>query len=196
MTSENHLGTLFVLSAPSGAGKTSLKDALMERFPRLLYSISATTRPPRKGEVDGEHYHFKSLSEFEEMIAQGGFVEYMKVHDNYYGTPKAPIQEALLHGHSIILDLDVYGKIHFDKAFPEAVGIFIKTPSIEELERRLRFRKSDSEETVQLRMKNAIQEIEFAESKGKYEYVLINDDFEVAFRELINIVSTNSNLRA
>jgi guanylate kinase len=180
-------GRLIVFSAPSGAGKSTLKDALMSRFPGLRYSVSATTRKPRPGEHEGEHYYFKSRSEFEEMIGRGELVEHMEVHGNHYGTPRAPILKALENGYSVILDLDVYGKANFDKAFPDALGILIVPPSLEELERRLVARRSDSPETIRVRLENAVNELEFAARNGKYEYRIVNDSFDRALEELTAI---------
>ncbi len=181
-------GKLIVFSAPSGAGKSSLKDALMKRFPKLRYSVSATTRPPRPGESEGDHYYFKTLAEFKEMIDRNELVEHMQVHGNFYGTPRAPILQALQQGFSIILDLDVYGKVNFDKAFPDALGILIAPPNLEELERRLIGRQSDSQETIRIRLQNANRELDFAYREGKYEYTVVNDDFNRALEELTGIL--------
>ena len=146
---------LFVMSAASGAGKTTLKDKVIGEFPDIVYSISATTRAPREGEVNGVHYFFKTKEEFEQMIKDDALVEYNLVHGNYYGTP-----------------------------YPEATGILILPPSEEELERRLRGRGTDSEEVIQTRLHNAKKEMEFAKTKGKYEYTIVNDDLERAADEL------------
>ncbi len=181
-------GKLFVFSAPSGAGKSTLKDALMKRFPSLRYSVSATTRKPRPGEYEGVHYFFKTPDEFRGMIDRHELVEHMQVHGNYYGTPRAPILIALEQGHSVILDLDVYGKVNFDQAFPDAIGILITPPNLEELERRLIARKSDDNETIRIRLQNASQELEFATRHGKYEYTVVNDSFDHALEELTRIL--------
>jgi guanylate kinase len=182
-------GKLIVFSAPSGAGKSTLKDALMARFPETLrYSVSATTRKPRPGELEAMHYFFKSQEEFRAMIDKQELVEHMQVHGNFYGTPRAPILKALEAGHSVILDLDVYGKVNFDKAFPDALGILIVPPSIEELERRLVARKSDDAETIRIRVQNASRELEFATRHGKYEYTVVNDNFHYALEELTRIL--------
>jgi guanylate kinase len=177
-------GKVFVFSAPSGAGKSTLKDALMKRFPSLRYSVSATTRRPRPGEQEGIHYFFKSSDEFRHLIEIQELVEHMQVHGNFYGTPRAPILKALEAGHSVILDLDVYGKSRFDEAFPNAIGILITPPNIEELERRLVMRKSDDNDSIRIRLQNATQELEFANRMGKYEYKVVNDVFERALEEL------------
>jgi guanylate kinase len=197
MTDTKALGPtarLFVLSAPSGAGKTSLKDNLIKAFPQLQYSISATTRSPRKREVDGDHYFFKTKAEFENMIQDGDLVEFNQVHGNYYGTPKASIESFLARGLSVILDLDVYGKINFDRVYPDAVGILILPPGMGELEARLRGRNTDSDEVIALRLKNASEEIAFAQDKGKYEYKVINDKFNDTLEALKKIVITETHL--
>ena len=175
---------LFVMSAASGAGKTTLKDKVIGEFPDIVYSISATTRKPREGEVDGVHYFFKTKEEFEQMIKDDALVEYNLVHGNYYGTPKFFVEDMLKQGKRVLFDIDVFGKVNFDKVYPEATGILILPPSEEELERRLRGRGTDSEEVIQLRLANAKKEIEFAKTKGKYEYTIINDDLQKAADEL------------
>lgn len=185
-------GTLFVISAPSGVGKTTLKDLVLKDFPKIKYSISATTRMPRIGEKNGEHYFFKTEKEFREMILSDQLIEYMQVHGNYYGTPSHFIEREISSGVDIILDLDVYGKINFDKNYPQAKGIMILPPSIEEMERRLRSRGTDSEEVIQIRLKNAKSEIDFAHLQGKYEFKLINDDLHTCAQELELIIQENA----
>ena len=180
---------LFVMSAASGAGKTTLKDLVIKDFPDIKYSISATTRKPREGEIDGVHYFFKTKEEFEQMIKDDALVEYNLVHGNYYGTPKNFVEKTLAEGNRVLFDLDVFGKVNFDKVYPDATGIFILPPSDEELERRLRGRGTDSEEVIQLRLANAKKEIEFAKTKGKYEYTIVNDDLQKAADELRAILS-------
>lgn len=180
---------LFVMSAASGAGKTTLKDKVIQKFPDIRYSISATTRAPRVGEVDGEHYFFKTKEEFLKMIEDDALVEWNEVHGNFYGTPKSFVEETLAKGERVIFDIDVFGKVNFDKVYPDATGILILPPSSEELERRLRSRASDSEEVIKLRLENAEKEIDFAKNNGKYEYVIINDDLEKAAKELENILT-------
>ena len=180
---------LFVMSAASGAGKTTLKDKVIQKFPDIRYSISATTRDPRAGEVDGVHYFFKTKEEFLKMIEDDALVEWNEVHGNFYGTPKSFVEETLAKGERVIFDIDVFGKVNFDKVYPDATGILILPPSSEELERRLRSRASDSEEVIKLRLKNAEKEIDFAKNNGKYEHVIINDDLEKAAKELENILT-------
>ena len=175
---------LFVMSAASGAGKTTLKDLVIKDFPDIKYSISATTRKPREGEINGVHYFFKTKEEFEQLIKDNGLIEWNEVHGNYYGTPKSFVEKTLAEGNRVLFDLDVFGKINFDKVYPDATGIFIMPPSEEELERRLRGRGTDSEDVIQLRLANAKKEIEFAKTHGKYEYTIINDDLQKAADEL------------
>jgi len=177
------------MSAASGAGKTTLKDLVIKDFPDIKYSISATTRKPREGEIDGVHYFFKTKEEFEQMIKDDALVEYNLVHGNYYGTPKSFVEKTLAEGNRVLFDLDVFGKVNFDKVYPDATGIFILPPSEEELERRLRGRGTDSEDVIQLRLANAKKEIEFAKTKGKYEYTIVNDDLQKAADELRAILS-------
>jgi guanylate kinase len=181
-------GTPFVISAPSGGGKSSLIAKVMERFPNLVYSISATTRKPREGEKDGIHYYFKTPAEFEAMIANGELAEWNEVHGNRYGTPRGPVDALLSAGCDVILDLDVYGKKNFDAVYPDAVGVLIVPPNLEELERRLRGRGTDPEDVIQTRLQNAVEELEFGRNRGKYEHVVVNDAFERALEELARIV--------
>ena len=179
---------LFVMSAASGAGKTTLKDKVIGEFPDIVYSISATTRKPREGEVNGVHYFFKTKEEFEKLIKEDGLIEWNEVHGNYYGTPKFFVEDMLQQGKRVLFDLDVFGKVNFDKVYPDATGILILPPSEEELERRLRGRGTDSEEVLRLRLENAKKEMEFAKTKGKYEYIIVNDDLEKAANELRTIL--------
>jgi len=188
--------TIFVFSAASGAGKTTLMNKVMPNFPNIVYSVSATTRKPRAGEIDGEHYFFKTEEEFKEMIEKNELVEWNKVHNNYYGTPKFFIEQKLAEGVDVALDLDVFGKTNFDKVYPQAIGILILPPSIEELEKRLQLRKTETEETLKLRIKNAKKEIDFALAKGKYQHVIYNGDLEAAAAELKGIIEKYSSLKS
>ncbi|MDR1829505.1 MAG: guanylate kinase [Candidatus Fibromonas sp.] len=188
--------TIFVFSAASGAGKTTLMNRVMPNFPNIVYSVSATTRKPRAGEIDGKHYFFKTEEEFKEMIEKNELVEWNKVHNNYYGTPKFFIEQKLAEGVDVALDLDVFGKTNFDKVYPQAIGILILPPSIEELEKRLQLRKTETEETLKLRIKNAKKEIDFALAKGKYQHVIYNGDLETAAAELKGIIEKYSSLKS
>ncbi len=181
-------GRPIVISAPSGAGKSSLIGALLRRLPALQYSISATTRPPRPGEVEGVHYFFKTPEQFQAMQAAGALAEYNEVHGNFYGTPCVPLDAALRQGRSVVLDLDVYGKVNFDRVYPDALGILIVPPSFAELEHRLLARGTDAPQTIVLRLKNARAELEFARTHGKYEHTVVNDDFNRALMELQAVV--------
>lgn len=179
-------GRLFVISAPSGAGKTTLLKRVMANLPGLAFSISHTTRSPRLGEQDGIDYHFVSPTRFKEMIEQDLFLEYAKVHDNYYGTSIDAIDSQLKEGRDVILDIDVQGAgILREKGEPEATHIFIAPPSIEELEKRLRGRGTESEEIIKMRLDNAATEMKAAPA---YEYLLTNDDLEEAVQLLSAII--------
>ena len=185
---KNIKGKVFVFSAPSGAGKTTLLNYLKSAVPGLVYSISATTRKPRDGELNGIHYFFLSEQEFKERIDKNEFAEWAIVHGNYYGTPKSFIDETIARGFHIIMDIDVFGKKNFDKSYPNAIGILILPPNMEILEKRLRGRGSDDEETVRTRIKNAKTEIDFARTQGKYEFTVVNDDLERAKSETEQII--------
>ncbi len=189
MMSESHVGReglLVVLSAPSGAGKTSLCRAAVERLPRLTHSISYTTRPPRSGEVDGRDYFFVDPTVFEDMAAKGEFLEWAPVHGNFYGTSKRVVREIQEAGSDVILDVDAGGaqKLMARKDL-KAVFVFVVTPSFAELEKRLRGRASDPEEEIIRRLKQAREEIAQFE---KYDYLLINDEFEEALEDLLSIL--------
>ncbi|TDR81353.1 guanylate kinase [Paludibacterium purpuratum] len=178
-------GTIFIVVAPSGAGKTSLVAALLEAEPTVGLSVSYTTRKPREGEIDGKHYHFISHAEFESMISRGDFLEYAEVYGNYYGTSRGWIRSQLAEGHDILLEIDWQGARQVRQAFPEAVGIFIVPPSIEELERRLRGRATDTPEVIARRLASARQEVDMI---PEYDYMVVNEQFERARFDLISIV--------
>jgi guanylate kinase len=179
-------GKLFVVSAPSGAGKTTLLKRVMSALPGLVFSISHTTRQPRQGEQDGVDYHFVSQAQFLDMIDRELFLEYAEVHDNFYGTSKDAIGLQLEDGLDVVLDIDVQGAaILRKKGQPEAAHIFISPPDLSELERRLRGRGSESEESVKLRLINAATEIK---SAAEYEYLIINDNVDEAANLLSSII--------
>lgn len=180
-------GQLVVFSAPSGAGKSSLINSVMPLVPGLRYSVSATTRKPRVGEVDGVHYFFLDKTIFRAMIDAGEFAEWNEVHGNLYGTPRSFLDQATSRGEHVVLDLDVVGKRRFDLMYPDNIGILILPPSIDELERRLRGRGTDPEEVIQVRMRNALSELAEAES-GNFRHRLVNDDFQQARQELLDIL--------
>ena len=178
-------GLLFVLSAPSGAGKSTLIDRIRPLFPEMLYSISCTTRPSRRGERDGVHYYFLEEAQFRKMIADGKFLEWKEVHGHLYGTPAEPVAEALNSGRHMILDIDVEGAKEVFRKIPDAVGIFISAPSTETLEERLRLRGTDSEESIKTRMTNAMREMD---SAHYFRHRMVNDHLETAVLELASII--------
>jgi guanylate kinase len=178
-------GKLFVITAPSGAGKTSLIEAVMRDDPSLKISISYTTRAPRKGEKEGVDYHFIDEPTFRRMKAAGEFLESAEVHGNYYGTSKQVILDAVKRGEDLILEIDWQGAQQVRRLYPDCVGIFILPPSIEELERRMRARGQDAEAVIRRRVDNAREELLHA---GEFKYAIINKDFETARRELANII--------
>ena len=182
-----------VVSGASGAGKTTLCHNLIARDKRITFSVSATTRPARSTEKDGEDYFFVSSDEFERMKAAGELVEWAEVHDKFYGTPRAYVDERVAAGVSVLLDIDVQGGVQIMEAYPEAVSIFVVTPSMEILERRLRDRKSDSEESIKVRLRNAIGELEYMQ---KYTYIVVNDTVEAAVSKMAAIVSAERSKRA
>ena len=187
---KNGRGKILVFSAPSGAGKTTLLNYLRICIPELVYSISATTRTPRRGEEHGEHYFFMSEEEFKKNIDEGGFAEWQMVHGNYYGTPRSFIDKNIAAGRNVIMDVDVFGKTKFDKLYPDAVGILIVPPGMDVLEMRLRERNSDSEEVIQRRMTNAHIEMNYALCEGKYEHRIVNNDLEKAQTETLELVKS------
>jgi len=181
----NRKGRLFVITAPSGAGKTSLIEALLKADPSLTESISYTTRAPRPGEKDGVAYHFVDDARFLEMKARGEFLESAEVHGYRYGTSKKVITDALARGEDLILEIDWQGAQQVRAIYPDCVGIFILPPSIEELERRMRSRGQDADVVIRRRLDNARGEMEHA---GEFDYAIINKDFHTAQRKLAEII--------
>ena len=178
-------GKLFVISAPSGAGKSSLIDALLRDDPSVKLSISYTTRAPRPGEQNGREYHFVDDAAFLAMRSSGEFLESAEVHGYRYGTSKNVIREALERGQDLILEIDWQGARQVRSLYPDCVGIFILPPSFEELERRMRARGQDSEAVIRRRLENAREELTHAE---EFDYAIINKDFDTARRELAEII--------
>lgn len=179
-------GTLYIVSAPSGAGKTSLLKAVKRMMPALKVAISHTTRPPRLGEVEGEHYHFISWQEFEKMRDAGQFLEFALVFGNFYGTSKNSVNTLLAQGEQVILEIDWQGAQQVRRLYPDAVSVFILPPSIEELENRLRDRAQDSQDVIDARMAQAEDEMSHYD---EYQYLIINDDLHEAVRALAGIFS-------
>jgi guanylate kinase len=178
-------GNLFVVVAPSGAGKTSLVSALLGKEPNIKLSISYTTRAPRKGEVDGREYHFIDRATFEKMIARGDFLEYANVYGNYYGTSKRWIEKELAGDHDVLLEIDWQGAAQLRNLFPNLVGIFILPPSLAELRKRLESRGKDAPEAIERRMASAREEISHV---LEFEYIIVNERFEAALSDLISVV--------
>lgn len=178
-------GNIFIVAAPSGAGKSSLVNAVLAQDTGLQLSISHTTRRPRPGEADGREYHFVDLPTFERLHRDGRFLECAEVHGNRYGTSRDWLQQALDAGRDIMLEIDWQGARQVRKVFPGAIGIFVLPPSLAELERRLRSRGKDSEATIAERMVNARDEIGHS---GEFDYVIINKDFDEAKQDLSAII--------
>jgi guanylate kinase len=180
-------GLMFVLSSPSGAGKTTLTRLLLDRVPRMRLSISATTRPRRRSEVESVHYYFVDPKRFTAMRRAGELMEWAKVHGNYYGTPKAPVERALKAGTDMLFDIDWQGALQlYRKARPDVVSIFILPPSIDELRRRLARRAEDDAKTIRKRLANALEEIGHWK---EYDYVLVNKDLNRSYSDLRAIVA-------
>lgn len=184
-------GKLFVLSAPSGAGKSTIISRIRPIFPDMLYSISCTTRKPREGENDGVDYYFITRQKFKRMVEQGEFLEWKEVHGNLYGTPAGPVVAGLSHGQHMILDIDVQGAQEVFNRIPDAVGVFINAPSMEVLERRLRSRGTDSEDSIRTRLLNAAKEMAMS---GLFKYHIVNDELEKAVSSMVEIIRQESRL--
>lgn len=185
MASSPPRGRLFVIAAPSGAGKTSLVKALLERKPELHVSISYTTRKMRPTEEDGREYHFVSPADFQRLVDQGLLLEYAQVFDNHYGTGRRPVETELARGNNVVLEIDWQGARQVRKTLPECVSIFILPPSRLSLEDRLRNRRTDSEEVIARRLRDAVGDMSHW---NEFDYVVVNDHFEKAVSDLISIV--------
>ena len=182
---ETRKGRLYVVSAPSGAGKTTLCRALRDVYADIRYSVSHTTRKPRQGEKDGIDYHFTDKKEFFHMRDRGCWAEWAEVHGHYYGTLAKNLEQALSDGHDVLLDIDVQGAIQILERFPDTITIFIMAPSLEILKQRLLKRDTDDLQTIEKRMRNAEKEIA---GKSIYRHVIVNDDLTRAISEFIRIV--------
>jgi len=190
-----------VLSAPSGTGKTTLCDLLLQNYPEICYSVSCTTRKPRLNEEDGVDYHFLTVEAFKKLVAEGQFLEHALVHDNYYGTLKAPVYDVLREGHCMLLDIDVAGSEQirdYVASLPSGdplkegfIDIFINPPSMEELLAQLEHRATDSQAVIEKRIRNARQELTRA---NEYMYQVTNDDLDTAFRRLCDIINVKAEL--
>ena len=178
-------GTIVVISGPSGAGKTTLVKRILTGDPELGWSVSVTTRPPRRGEVDGRDYWFLSREEFERRITADDLAEWTESFGDLYGTPAAPLRDALDAGRVYILDIDVQGARQIKRKFPEAVLIFIRSPDIDTLVERLRKRRSETDEQFKIRLERARTELDCAD---EYDHVMVNDDLETAVTELRDLI--------
>lgn len=181
-------GNVFMVVAPSGAGKSSLVNALLARDPTLSLSVSCTTRPPRSGETEGKDYRFVTKEQFDAMRHQNQLLEWAEVHGNFYGTPRDKIDQATAFGQDILLEIDWQGARQVKQLFPQAIGVFILPPTISTLRERLTQRGQDTEAVIQRRIEAASEEILHA---SEFEYVIINQDFSLALAQLAEIIRTN-----
>ena len=181
-------GLLFVVSAASGTGKTSLVKALLDRVNNLHVSVSHTTREQRRGELDGVHYHFTNKDDFLAQVEQGGFIEYAEVFGNYYGTSQVTVQAQLQQGHDVLLEIDWQGADQVRRLFPESKQIFILPPSQYDLKQRLSNRGTDSVEVIEHRLSCAVEDMQHF---ANFDYVIINDDFNKAVHDLEAIITAN-----
>ena len=179
-------GKTFIISGPSGVGKSTVLKELFEDRDDLYFSVSATTRTPRPGEVDGVHYHFTDVDEFRKMISEDAFLEYAEYVGNFYGTPKRFVDEAMEQGKDVILDIEVQGALQVKKIYPEGVLIFMVPPNLEELGNRLTKRGTEDKETINKRLRRALEEMELVE---EYDYLVINDTVEQATEDMLTIVA-------
>lgn len=190
--SDKPRGKLFVIAAPSGGGKTSLINGLLKLDSRLSLSVSHTTRQPRPGETDGQHYHFVSEKKFGQMARNGEFLEHARVFDHFYGTSRRSISAQLEHGFDIILDIDWQGARQVRSAFPDSCLIFVIPPSLEALQQRLTKRGQDSADVIQRRMRDARAEISHW---AEFDQLVVNDDFDATLEELFTIINDHRNQR-
>ena len=179
-------GRLVVISAPSGAGKSTVIERLRELLPELAFSVSATTRLPREGEVDGAAYYFVTKAEFQDMISRGDFLEYAEFVGDFYGTPREPVLRCIANGRDILLEIEVQGAAQVMAAMPGVISVFIVPPDMDELERRLRGRGTDSEEKMEARLNRAKAELE---RKNEYAHIVVNDDVLRAAAEIAAIIN-------
>jgi len=185
-SSDSHQGSLFIIAAPSGGGKTSLVNALLKTDPRLVLSVSHTTRAARPGEIDGQHYYFVGEAEYEQMVNRGDFMEYARVFDHHYGTNRNSVARQLKQDRDVILEIDWQGARQVRAVFPDCCSIFIIPPSLEDLRKRLTGRGQDSASVIQRRMRDAQAEISHW---AEFDYLVVNDNFDAALEELLAIIN-------
>ena len=178
-------GLLFIISGPSGAGKGTVYNKVVEKRPEIKKSISVTTRAPREGEIEGVHYYFRTIEQYREMIAHGEFLETAQVYLNCNGTPKAPVFEMLKNGDDVLFEVDIHGVKSIKSKYPEAIAIFIMPPSFEILEQRLRGRGTDSEESIERRLSQSKSELK---KYSMFDYIVFNDDVETAINQVVAII--------
>jgi len=183
-------GHIFVITAPSGTGKTTIIRSILKNLPDVVYSISATTRERRPNEVDGADYFFIDEATFQQRITEQQFVEWEKVYDYYYGTPKSFVEKVILEGKSILLELEVKGALSIKKVYPHAIMIYLLPPSLDELEKRLRARKTESELDFQKRIERAKMELSL---KEKFDYFIVNNNLNTAILELKELIEKITN---
>ena len=183
---QDNRGVLIVISGPSGAGKGTICQELLNKNDNIYLSVSATTRSPREGEVDGVNYYFLTQEDFKSKVENKGFIEYANVHGNYYGTPKLNVEKMLEEGKDVILEIDIQGALQVKENFSEGVFIFILPTSMDELKRRIIKRGSETEESLMTRFKNAYKEINYV---SKYNYAVVNDTLELAVSKVESIIT-------
>jgi guanylate kinase len=188
-SANTHPGKLIVLTGPSGVGKGTLMQKLLAQHPQLYYSVSATTRSPRPGEIDGKSYFFITPNSFQELVAQGEFLEWAEFAGNYYGTPRGAVLQQIQLGRSVILEIELAGARQIKASYPDALSIFILPPSFLELENRIRARGQDSDEAITRRLNRAKEEIKAA---SEFDIQIINDDLPTTLNELETILKTIS----
>ena len=188
-TTKKDKGILLVVSGPSGAGKGTICAAIRKVFPKLNYSISMTTRAPRKGEVEGTSYFFRTNEEFEKLINEDAFLEYARVYDHYYGTPKKYALDKIENGESVLLEIDIQGAMQVKQRYPQGVFVYVVPPSLDVLSARIHGRGTDSEEVIQKRLAKITDELAMAH---KYDYIIVNDVLEDAVHKVCSILEAES----
>ena len=188
-TTKKDKGILLVVSGPSGAGKGTICAAIRKVFPKLNYSISMTTRAPRKGEVEGTSYFFRTNEEFEKLIKEDAFLEYARVYDHYYGTPKKYALDKIENGESVLLEIDIQGAMQVKQRYPQGVFVYVVPPSLDVLSARIHGRVTDSEEVIQKRLAKITDELAMAH---KYDYIIVNDVLEDAVHKVCSILEAES----